>query len=96
MARYSLTEPAVADLEDIRDYIARDSPAFALRHLARLKQVFASLAEVPGQGRFRPELGSAVQSFPVGNYLIFYQQVDGDILILRVIHAARDFDTLIS
>ncbi len=45
-------------------------------------------------GRSRPELGPDLRSFPVGNYMIFYQPLDEGIEIVRIISAARDVDAL--
>ena len=40
------------------------------------------------------ELGQRVQSFPFGRYNIFYRAVIGAIEIVRVLHGARDIETI--
>jgi len=38
----------------------------------------------------RPELALAVRSFPVGNYVIFYRPHGDGIVVIPVLHGARD------
>jgi len=45
-------------------------------------------------GRQRPDLGDEVQSWPEGNYIIFYRSNDEGIDVLRFLHGARDLDRL--
>ena len=45
-------------------------------------------------GRSRPELAPDLRSFPVGNYMIYYQTLVDGIEIVRIISAARDFDAI--
>ena len=50
----------------------------------------ALLAENPEMGRTRNDLETNLRSFPVGNYVIFYEVIVGGIEVLRVLHGARD------
>lgn len=52
------------------------------------------LARNPGSGRHREELAPGIQSFPFGRYIIFYHVFPGAIEIVRVLHGARDIDSL--
>lgn len=52
------------------------------------------LAETPGVGPKRPELSRGLQSFPVGNYLVFYHQIEDGIEIVRVLSGHRDLPPL--
>jgi toxin ParE1/3/4 len=81
---------AEIDLEEIWLFIAADNIAAADRLLDRIGSVFEMLAENPGAGRHRPELGKSVRSFAVGNYIIFYEAVPNGADIVRVLHGARD------
>ena len=51
---------------------------------------FPLLAANPGMGRERNEFAPGLQSFPVGDYLIFYRRAEGHIDIVRVLHGSRD------
>lgn len=96
MLRYEFTPSAAADLREIHAYIARNNPENARRFIDRVKTACRSLVDAPGKGRARPEFGDSVLSFPFGNYIIFYKLTEEGVSILRVIHGARDFDTLLS
>jgi toxin ParE1/3/4 len=78
------------DLVEIWLHIARDNPDAADRLLSRIEEKCESYARQPGMGDIRSELGEAVRSFPVGNYVVFYRPETDGILILLVTHGARD------
>ena len=94
MSRVERTSQAEADLTDIFTYIANDDLAAAERVLRSIGAKCDLLADSPDMGRDRPDLPETVRSFPVGNYVIFYRQVPGGILVLRVLHGARDIGSL--
>jgi toxin ParE1/3/4 len=78
---------ALADLEEIFSYVARDSPRAAARLVDRIEQVAELLSE-------RPYIGAATRRpnfrcFPVGNYLIVYEIRQDDVIIQYVRHGAR-------
>jgi toxin ParE1/3/4 len=96
MARLTITVLARADLTEIRDYIARDNPTAARRLIERLRDKARAVAESPGIGRSREsDLRLNLFSFPVGQYLLFYQpQRGGGIVLVRVLHGSRDLPAL--
>jgi plasmid stabilization system protein ParE len=49
------SEPALADIESIRDYIRRDSEFYAGRFINRIIEAVESLVELPARGRLVPE-----------------------------------------
>ena len=55
MTRLEWTEPAVSDLENIQDYIARDSSEYADAVVERLILSVEQLQLFPASGRFVPE-----------------------------------------
>lgn len=57
MAEIVWTEPAIADLDAIADYIAVESHAAARQLVARVFGHADQLARFPESGRFLPELG---------------------------------------
>lgn len=85
---------AQIDLLDIWDYIATDNPDKADEVSDIFHEKFELIAGTPKIGRQRPELGNSIRSFPTGNYLIFYQIIEGDVVIVRVLHSARDITEL--
>lgn len=90
MARLIWTEPALADLEAIADYIALDNPDAACR---LVQQVFASIARLerhPHSGKRPVELPcTPYREVLVAPCRVFYR-VDGDaVLLLHVMRAER-------
>lgn len=81
-------------------YIARDSMDAALRFLDAADGELSRLADMPGLGRHRefsnPLLADirswAIRGFP--QHLIFYRPVKHGIEVVRVLHGARDIDSL--
>jgi toxin ParE1/3/4 len=94
MARLTITESARADLQEIRAYIAKDNPAAALRVVERLRTQARKLAQTPGIGRRREDLRPDLFSFPVGRHVLFYRPQAGGIVLVRVLHGARDLPAL--
>ena len=87
---------AEADLIEIWTYIAQDSPAGADRLLDEIDEKSRTLAQQPFIGKARDELGAKIRSFPIGNYVLFYQPIEDGIEIIRVLHGARDIEALFS
>lgn len=90
MAQVDLTLVARLDLREIWDYIARDSHYQADRLIERFTLKFEYLARHTGLGRPRPELADGCKSYPFGNYCLYFRVTEEGILVLRVLHSARD------
>ena len=85
------TEPAVSDLKGIRDYIGRDSEYYASRFIARILEAVERLKDLPEMGRIIPEAeGIDIRELLFRNYRIMYRVEQGRVLVLAVIHAARN------
>ncbi len=78
---------ALADLDEIFAYIARDNPEAAARLVAHFEQVAARIAETPYIGEAARK--SRFRRFPVGNYLIVYEVGQDEVIIHYVRHGAR-------
>jgi toxin ParE1/3/4 len=89
-----VTALAKSDILDIGTYIARDNVEAAIRVIDRIEARFAMLARQPLIGELRDEIREGLRSFPVGNYVIYYQTAGTDVTIVRVLHAARDVGRL--
>jgi toxin ParE1/3/4 len=95
MARVLRTSKAEEDLLEIWSYVGDDSPDAADRLLDDIDQACTLLAEMPQAGRTREELGPNLRSLAVGNYVIFYRAADDSIVVIRVLHGARDLPGLL-
>lgn len=88
--RYRIADSAEADMEDIWVYIAQHNADAADALMEKFRVRFASLARTPGIGRRRTDLRSDLRSFAVGNYVIFYRELEPTIEIVRVLHGAMN------
>lgn len=97
MSRYKLTAEARVDLLTIWDYVALDSVPAADRVIQRLEKTFALLARFPQIGHRHPGLRTTqpVLTFPVGSYVIVYRPKPKPVIVVRVLHGARDLDALL-
>lgn len=83
---------AELDLLEIWDYIADDSLDLADDFLDRIEEKLQALARNPGMGRRREELLPGLQSFPIGNYVVFYREIEDGIDVIRVLRGSRDIE----
>lgn len=86
---------AECDLEEIADYIAEDNPQRASSFIGELRTHCARIAENAQAFQARPELGANLRSSPHGRYVIFFRAGDNEILMVRILHGARDLSTQI-
>ena len=91
MAKFRLARAAERDLEDITEFIARDSVDAAVRVLDKLERAFLELAEMPGIGHRREDLTPEDFRFwSVYDYLIVYDPSADPLAVVRVLHGRRD------
>jgi toxin ParE1/3/4 len=87
-----LSKRCEVDLEEIGDYIAADSPLNAVRFLRELRDACNRTGVMPTGYRARPELGEGLRSSAFKNYTIFFLVKGDEVLIVRVLHGARDIN----
>jgi addiction module RelE/StbE family toxin len=81
---------ALADLEEIADYIARDDSKAAEVWVQRLLEAADRAAVFPHSGRVVPELrDESIREVLLRNYRIIYRVRRGGILVLTVIEGRR-------
>jgi antitoxin ParD1/3/4/toxin ParE1/3/4 len=91
MSGYVLGLDAGQDLNDLWDYVAKESVEAAERLIARLFKAFEVLARNPGMGHTRKDLTEfPVLFWPVDNYLVIYRAKKPRIEIVAVVHGKRD------
>jgi len=85
------TQPALVDLESIRDYISRDSEYYAARFIERIIEAVERLEKLPKMGRSVPEAEEAnIRELLLHTYRVIYRVEADRILVLTIIHGARD------
>jgi toxin ParE1/3/4 len=94
VSQIRISPRASADLTEIWSYIADDSVANADAFIDKLDETIQMLANQSGAGRRREELAPGILSFPFGRYVIFYHGNQDAIEIVRVLHGARDIQTI--
>jgi toxin ParE1/3/4 len=90
MSGYALHPEAFADLDDIRGYIAQDSPDAADKVITEIFNGIRALVAFPDQGFRRPNLTSRPLRFKlVHEYVIAYAPRKKPLWIVAVFHARR-------
>ncbi|NES24466.1 MAG: type II toxin-antitoxin system RelE/ParE family toxin [Symploca sp. SIO3E6] len=90
MAYINWTSQALADLEAIGDFIARDASGFAQIFVERVFEAVERLESFPRSGRIVPEIGQEeIREIIFGSYRIVYLVSDNEISILTVFHSSR-------
>lgn len=88
----SLTPIAEADLDDISDFIAADSPARALSFVRELRQRCDAIADHPEAYPLRAEYGIGIRITIHGRYLIFHRLRGDSLVIERIIQGNRHLE----
>ena len=81
-------------IDEIWFYIAMDNVKAADNLLDDVDSSCQLLAIQPQAGRLRPELAPELRSFPVDRYVVFYRPQDDGIDVVRVLHSARDIESV--
>jgi plasmid stabilization system protein ParE len=78
-------------MENLRDYIAKDSEYYAARFIARIIDASETLQQLPLIGRVVPEAeDETIRELLFQSYRIMYRVEADRVLILTVIHGSRD------
>jgi len=86
------SEPAIADLRSIHDFIANNSPFYAKKVVQDIRAKTDVLNELPNIGKKVPELNiESVREISQYSYRILYEVKSKQTEILAVIHDRQDF-----
>jgi len=97
MATLIWTEPAVADLEEIGQFISKDNPPAAEKVGSKIIREAENVAAFPRLGRIVPEFGNPqIREIISQSYRVIYKfDEEGDLVaILRIWHGARGIPQL--
>ena len=81
---------AADDLETIGDFIAKGNPGRAISFVEELQSHCTVLLDNPAAYPLHPELGADLRASVYGKYLIFFKVIGDELLIVRILHGARD------
>jgi toxin ParE1/3/4 len=91
-----ITAAAESDLADISDYIAQDNPLRAQSFTDELIDRCEGLADMHGVFPLVPRFETlAIRRRLYRHYLIFYRVRTNTVEVIHVLHAARDYETLL-
>ena len=94
--KLDITSAAEADLEEIADYIARDSPVRAMTVVRELYGRCFDIADMPEAWPVVPSYEHhGIRRRVHGRYLIFYRVGEDRIVILHVLNGAMDVETIL-
>ena len=89
------TRHAQSDVDAIFNYIANDSHIYALRTIESIEFAASAAARMPESGGIVSEFDdSSIREVLTGRYRIIYRLRSSDILILTVLHGARNLTVL--
>jgi toxin ParE1/3/4 len=91
MARLIWTNQSVEDLENIYNFISKDSPTYAKRQIIRIRDRARLLKTQPNLGRVVPEFDDKkLHEIILGSYRIIYQiQMNELVEIITIFHSSR-------
>ncbi len=92
MPALAFSRQAEQDLDEIFDFIARDSLERAIAFSEELQKACLARAGIPKAGKQEVDLPAGVLWFPYADYVFYYRimPMGQGIRILRVFHGARN------
>ena len=91
MVKIIWTKRSLTDLEDIAEYIAKDSVKYAKLTIEKIINQTSILEKQPLIGRIVPEFNDKkIRELIIGNYRIIYEHEKSYVNILTVHHSKRD------
>ena len=83
------------DIQDIAEYISRDSTYHALRVVERIFETGDSIAQQPHIGRIVPEtVNPLIRERFIYSYRLIYELTEQEIRVLAVIHGKHLLESL--
>ncbi len=90
------TERAERDLAEILAYLDERNQSAAEKLATAIDARCALLSQLPEMGRPRDELAPGLRSVVVKPYVIFYRVTKEAVEVLRILHGARDVDSIMA
>jgi len=89
------SQEALDDIDEIAEYISRDSRFYAQQVVEKFFQLADKLAEQPLIGRIVPEIGSeTIREQFVYSYRVIYQIQPEQLEIIAILHGKRLLDAV--
>jgi toxin ParE1/3/4 len=92
----NVSAAAEADLESIGNWIAEENPNRAVTFVRELRERCHGLVDMPRAFPLVPRFEhTGIRRRRYGSYLIFYRVDAAAIEIVRIIHGAREYETIL-
>lgn len=96
MTKIVFSPDALSDLQEIKTYIIEElnNENAAANTVAQIMKRIRRLSEFPKSGASLSsiiDIDTEIRFLVCGNYLAFYQYVDGEVCVLRVLYGKRNF-----
>lgn len=86
------TKLAKTHLENVHEYISKDSKFYADIFVLKIKKLVLRLEQFPNSGRIVPEIGKKnTREILFSSYRIMYEIRKNTVYITQIIHTAMDF-----
>ena len=93
MVEIEWSSTAQNDLNEIIDYIAKDSVEYALSFYEQIREKTENLTKFPKIGRIVPELDDPnIRELILRNYRLIYRILEENVQIVRLFHGSRLLD----
>jgi plasmid stabilization system protein ParE len=93
MVEIEWSSKAENDLNEIIDYIAKDSLEYALSFYEQVSEKVKNLAKFPKIGRKVPKLDNLhIRELILKNYRKIYRELEGKVQIVSIFHGSRIID----
>ncbi len=90
------TRQAIADLDEVREFIAQERPAAAVAIGQRIRQAISGLSQFPDRGRPGRVAGTRELVVTGSPFIVAYRVGGGHIDVLAILHAARRWPSAFS
>ncbi|MCA1934868.1 MAG: type II toxin-antitoxin system RelE/ParE family toxin [Asticcacaulis sp.] len=91
-----ITQSAQTDLREIARYIAQDNPKHARTFAQELKDRALAIGDTPyGSPLMEWFEAAGFRRKPYRDYAIIYKVIAEKVYVTRILHSARDIDTLL-
>jgi len=96
MSQFLIALEASRDLAEIVEYFQIHNLDAGDRFVAAFNQKCKYLTQFPQIGKRYPELNPTLRGITLDNYIVFYQIIEDEIVITRIVSAYRDLESLFS
>jgi toxin ParE1/3/4 len=94
VSRYTISQPAIRDLESISAYFADVNVEAGEKFLQGFNKRCQQLVSFPSIGRSYDDLQAGLRGLPVDGYIILYRTMNDEIEIVRVVNGRQDLGSL--